>query len=810
MFKIQFTAGIISMVCLLGVASFIKAQQPASKGKFTLFFEKIYVHTDRDYYLAGDDIWFKAYVSDGQTGLPATNSANAYIELISPQGGVLNREAIRISGGMGNGDYKLNEALPAGRYQLRAYTNWMRNFGNMFFFTKDLYISAAPATAEGKAGTAGKAVAATGNTSKPVTADNRLLVFPEGGALVTGVNSRIAFKAEDAAGKGVAVKGTVVASSGKTVATVQTTYLGMGNFTLLPEEGVTYRLQAQYSNGQTVSVDLPQPLPQGLALQVTERDTAFEVGIATNAATLLSQGPMRVTVAGKHGGKFYFEDTLTLHTNRAVMLVPKQLFPEGIAAITLYDALLRPHCERLVYVNKNKAAALTLATDKTTYSPGEEVKLTVNTTEADGTVAKAHLSVAVIDAGLVPQAEGDIVSYLRLQSELRGDIEKPGAYFDRSNVKRSEQLDLLLSTQGWRDFLWRRVKDTSIVLRYLPEPGITLSGQVKNILSGRPIAGANITLTASEARGNKIYFTKTDSAGAYFLDGLPLYGSQPVRLTARDSKGNKGGMLLLDSVFGRPAPVLPLPAFSTVLPDTAAMVKVFTTEGQKRLQVLRKQQEAETHELEGVTVKNTPKTTMLTDGAYVSFGGPDSTFRITNADYKDYETLENFIIHRMPGATTDAESQGVYFLSNGQRLRPRFKVNNTEDVFERLDYYTLPMNVIEQVTIRHMLSSMMADTWIIYLTLKPEAFERKQFDLLNTTITGYYEAREFFVPRPQLNNKKADLRTTLLWKPDTHTGEGKTTVTFYNADSKTTVRVVVEGVTENGTPVAGVVNYNIK
>ncbi len=109
-----------------------------------------------------------------------------------------------------------------------------------------------------------------------------------------------------------------------------------------------------------------------------------------------------------------------------------------------------------------------------------------------------------------------------------------------------------------------------------------------------------------------------------------------------------------------------------------------------------------------------------------------------------------------------------------------------------------------------MLSSMMTDAWFIYLTLKPEAYQRKELDLLNTTITGYYEAREFFVPRPQLNNKKADVRTTLFWKPDLSTGPGPARVSFYNADSKTTIRIVVEGVTEKGSPVSGVVNYPVK
>lgn len=807
MFTIHPVRAILCSSAIVFYAFSANAQQKPAR-KFTLFFEKVYVHTDRDYYTAGEDVWFKAYVTDAQTNLPAPNSSNVYAELLSPQGIVIDREILHIQNGGAPGDFKLDEALPAGRYHLRAYTNWMRNFGNMFFFTKDLYIGRsikedAAAKSVGQPATAGAAAA--------VQADRRILFFPEGGSLVAGVKSRIAFKAEDAGGKGIALKGTILAADGKAVAEAETTHLGMGSFELQPQPGISYTFQAKLPDGKTVTAGLPEPLQQGLAMKVTEKDTVLEVEICTSQATLQAAGPVHVTLGGKHAGKFYFEDTLTLTQPQGLIRVPVRAFPEGVAAFTLYDAQLRPQCERLAYISKEEGkVTLQLKTDKPEYTPSEQAALFFSCNSADGSTVKAQLSVAVVDAGITPVPAENIITWLQLQSELRGEIEQPFLYFNKDNPHRKEQLDLLLRTQGWRDFVWRRVKDTSIVLRYLPEPGITLSGHVKQAIGGKPLAKMNITLMANEAKGDKIYFTETDSSGAWFMDGLPLYGSQQIRITSRTATGKSGGMLTLDSVIHASEPVPLLPVYTPLLPDTAALVKLFTGESQKRLTLLRKQQEQETRELEGVVVKNNTQTATFRDGAYVSFGGPDSTFRITAADFKDYEILENFILHRMPGAVSSADTQGVFFLSNGQRIRPRFKVDNVEDVFERLDFYSLPMNVIEQVTIRHMLSATMTDAWFVYLTLKPEAYQRRHPDLLNANISGYYEAREFYVPRPGLNRLPEIPRTTIFWKPDVAVEAGKTSVQYYNPGSKTSVRVVAEGITDKGVPVAGVFSYHIK
>ena len=104
------------------------------------FVEKVYLHTDRTYYFPGDDIWFKAYLIDAADRLFCGNSKNLHVELISPSSKIIDSRIIRLDGGLGNGDFKLADDLKSGRYRLRAYTNYMRNFSDQLFFSKEIFI----------------------------------------------------------------------------------------------------------------------------------------------------------------------------------------------------------------------------------------------------------------------------------------------------------------------------------------------------------------------------------------------------------------------------------------------------------------------------------------------------------------------------------------------------------------------------------------------------------------------------------------------------------------------------------------------
>ena len=102
--------------------------------------EKIYVQTDKPYYVSGEKIWFCAHVVDAAEHIPITVSRYVYVELIDPLNTVLVRQKIRHDSISYSGHLQIPENVPEGIYELRAYTRYMEGFGEDYFFGKTVTI----------------------------------------------------------------------------------------------------------------------------------------------------------------------------------------------------------------------------------------------------------------------------------------------------------------------------------------------------------------------------------------------------------------------------------------------------------------------------------------------------------------------------------------------------------------------------------------------------------------------------------------------------------------------------------------------
>jgi len=812
------------LIALLFTTGRVLAQGATS---FPVFFEKTYLHTDRNFYTAGEDIWFKAYLVNAQTGIRTNTSANLYVELISPSAEVVARETLHLENGLANGDFKIPANAGAGKFRLRAYTNWMKNFGDQFFFEKTLEIVADPSvkTIKPKDEPVMLATAVTTTT----VGTNHLYFFPESGAMVAGLPCMVAFKATDTYGKGIPVKGKITAANGDSVAAFETSHAGLGNFTFTPMPGNTYKAVGKYYGMEIFNQALPAALNSGFTLHITEtRDTVYTAIIRADPATASRAAGHPLKVIVRHTGKIQVKDSVVLSGQAVTLNIAKSALQEGINAITLYDEQQRPQCERLVYVQSSKPVTITLSTSEGSYTTQQKTTIAMSLTDAQNQPVQARLSLAATDANLVPAANSHIVAYMMLQSELHGEVENPIQYFDVANAKRFQQMDLLLQTQGWREFLWRRLVDSGFAIKNLPEPGITISGRVEKKFGKSGLKDMNITLFAGNSRGDKIYFTKTDAQGRYFLDGLPLYGTQDIRLTARSSENKKEGMLLMDTVFGKPYPIKPV---INIIYDTSALHKNFWRNALAQNKLMQTQQDRDEHQLQNVTVTGSNKPVIrLADGG-LKYGHADSLFTIVGDDAK-YETLSWFIIQRYPGAATDAEHDGFFFYGDGNRkIFPHWVIDGREDRSmesspfadvetgtiedrgERVDYNNIPINKVKKLYIVPMIGTNGALTYTVHLSLLPGALETSDLTLINTTISGYYEARKYFVPNFTSVNgfSRSDLRSTIFWAPDVKTNaDGKAIITYKNSDAKTTILVSVEGITDKGTPIAGLIKYEVK
>ena len=771
-----------------------------------LFFEKVYLQTDRSYYSTGEDVWFSAFLVNGKSTSLTSSSANLYVELISADSKILDKKTILLNKGLGHGDFKLIDSIPTGWYNIRAYTNWMRNFANEFVFQKSIYITnnlkenATYATRN-----ADKKAAGIAESKQQKT----IAFFPEGGALVEGINSLVAFKTNDDLGNGLKASGTVISSRGDTVTSFQSTEAGLGLFTFIPKANETYKVTGFYGK-EKFSAALPQILKKGFALHITSDSLNIKAAISANDPMFKEMNGKSLSIIIKQAGETIYSGKANMIKPTIAVSILKKGFNSGIAVITLVDDLGKPHCERLLFIEGEKRVNYTIVPNKTVYKSHEKVVLNVKATDIFGLPVKTNFSLGVVD-GLIPDDGGNITSYLLLQSEIKGEIKNPDQYFDVKNPSRLKQLDLLLLTQGWRNYLWRRLADTTINVKYLPEPGLSIKGFVREKVGSNPLPNMNITLFGSGFNGNKLFTTKTDQNGTYSVDGLKWYGNQSIKISSQDEKGKKGGWLQVDSI-AKPLSV----TFKNGLQNLA---KNIDAEISKRIDYNRSYKFGDSITLNDVNIKlqQEAKKVVLFDQTVMTFGYPEQVFDITSADYS-FNGLEHFLLTKAQGAyplddADSASSEGIVFISNGKKIRPRIRINNREElVGDRLDYYSLTMDKITQVKIQHLVDNENKDVFLVSLNLKNDALGATNLHLLNLNLTGYYTARDFYSPNysnPTTKNK--DLRTTIFWAPKLETNtKGETNVVFYNGDNKGTFQIKTDGITEKGSAVAAKSTYVVQ
>lgn len=110
--------------------------------------EKVYLHFDKPQYAVGEDIWFKAYITNAVSHLPTKVSWNLYVELVNDKKEILDSLTLFIENGVAHGNISLSRDLKSGSYRVRAYTEWMRNNDDDFFYKKDFKI-VTPSSGEG-------------------------------------------------------------------------------------------------------------------------------------------------------------------------------------------------------------------------------------------------------------------------------------------------------------------------------------------------------------------------------------------------------------------------------------------------------------------------------------------------------------------------------------------------------------------------------------------------------------------------------------------------------------------------------------
>ncbi|APA00347.1 Plug domain-containing protein [Flavobacterium commune] len=812
---------IFSFLCLVLTSVFLQAQDKNT----TLDVEKVYLHTDRPTYFLGEDLWYKAYNVKASNNLLFDNSNILYVELISSDSKIIARNKTNLEMGLGHGDFQLQDSLDVkpGKYQLRAYTNWNRNFGDDFVFKKEIEIIDVFETDSSKEI---KSDLSSKSSAKIIEKQNTLKVdfFPEGGSLIENVSSVVGFKAVDTTGKPIEIKGEIYDSDNELVTSFQSVHDGMGKLQMLPIEGKSYYAKIKNLNGEELQVKLPKVLQQGYILSFRNFKGRNILTISTNETTLQQNPNAVLTVVCKAKGISYLETTQILTETTLSFELPKDKALGGISQITIFDNSNKPQSERLVYFEKEQDLDVQIATDKTTYQPDEKVTLNVSSKTKEGAAKSASFSLSVTDTNGVEDAnlDSNICSYFLMESDIKGKIYHPGYYFEAKNPKRLEHLDNLLLTQGWRDFVWKTLPTPKTEFKV--EKGITISGRVKQLFADKPLVNNNLTLALMSKKNRNIFNTNTDSIGHFEFKNLMFSGKTNMYLNTRDEKGKFRGEIVLDSIEQDPITVLfkkePINLNETTNSVAENVYKKFIAYGVKRENVLKE-----------VVIKAKNKFIRP-----VFYGAVDYSY-IADKNTKTLATIYD-VLDKVPGilvvdraiSVIGARLMGVGVRDEtpeGEPIpdkSPLILIDGSPMIDSSQLDWILPTDV-EKIDVIQ--SSIVKDLFILEKETDGSVIsiftngkrgnkpKKDPFQSIKQELEGFYTARVFYSQDPEKLDlelyKKASVRNTIYWNPYVHPDKtGNASVNYFNTKVETKVKVTLEGITSNGIPVVKNLYYDIK
>jgi hypothetical protein len=739
--------------------------------------EKIYLQTDKSFYLAGEIIWFKSYTVDASEHHPLDLSKIAYVEILNSEGKPVLQGKIALQNGIGTGSFFIPLSLPSGAYKIRAYTNWMKNNGPDFFFDKDIMIV--------------NALKKSSDSLHIKKASYDIQFFPEGGNLVDGIPSVIGFKVVDENGRGINTEGDIIDQNQKTVAHFQSQAFGMGRFNLTASASDQYRAYVKVGPNQLTVVDFPNVYRKGFTLKAESDSSTITVTVASNYEG--ENLPVYLLVHTR--GQVKFTQMLTLVNGKASTQIKKTLLGEGISSITLFNNLKKPICERLLF-RMPSSLEMTAQAELDEYQNRKKVTVNIRVNSNVTDTLKANLCISVFRVDSLQSDEAyDIRSWFYLGSDIKGNIESPEYYFTHPGEKTETALDNLMLTQGWRRFKWEDVVQNILPeFEYIPEwTGHVVNGRITDRVSGLPVENLT-TYLAGPGPKSQLAGSISNKKGQILFDMSHLLGSN-VLVLQTENKNDSTYRMEIANPFSEKITTHIFPVFK-LSPSSRNEIQLYSVGTQVQNAYL----------LENLIRFKAP---VFADSTSF-YGEPDKKFFLD--DYTRFNSMEEVVREYITGVSVHKRQGKFYFrmMDDQQKLffdQDPLIVLDGVPIFDATEVMAIdPLRIkkIEIVNRKYFMGSLVASGIFALYSYNNDL---AGVQLTNRALILEYEGlqlqREFYSPRynteTTASKRMPDFRNVLVWDPNILVGSNhEAQVNFYTSDRKGRYMGIVEGMDPGG------------
>lgn len=741
--------------------------------------EKVYLHIDRSFYLTGETMWFKVYLLDASLHKLDGLSKVVYVEVVDANDRAVVQAKVEMKDGLGSGNLFLPATLNSAQYKLRAYTSLMRNYPPEFYFH-----------------TIFKLVNPFIKPSEPISISQKFEAhfFPEGGNLVLGLKSKVAFQVTDQTGKGIACKGAVLNAANDTIVKFMPLKFGIGYFYFTPRAREEYYAVISDERGSKGKFNLPAIKEKGFVIAMQEKENQLEVKVSRQTTELNHSALYMLVhtrnIISKAEVKF-FQDPVEVNFQ-----IDKSKLGDGISHILIFDENLQPVCERLLFKRPTLRLNPEIQTDSKVYEKRGSVKLSI------GSKLPANISIAVYksDSLLQPWKNG-IAEYVMLSSDLKGTIEFPEYYFTENDPIAAEAADNLMLTHGWRRFTWDDVIKPKTP-DYLPEyRNHVIKGIVRHP-SGEP-ASYIITYLSSPSKSVSLNVARSNSKGEVAFQTKNLYDTRPIIIQTNPKKDSIYSVELTDP-FSHQFTNDPLPIL-----ESSPMVRKQLLERSIDMQVTdiyRGGTSIAQVAIDSTSFYGKPYGTYLLDD-YTRFPIMEEVFREYVKNVMVRKTKDNFHLY-----VSDMVNR-IIFDTDPLILFDGVPVFDTDKL---MALSPLKIRKIEVFDRKYFLG-IMAFPGVVSCSTYQGDLAGFEIDGKKVAIDyeGLQRQTEYYSPKypdqAHRESRMPDNRSLLFWKASVNvSSSAPAQIEFFTSDKSGNYQVVVEGISTEGIPGSATYGFEVK
>ena len=765
--------------------------------------EKIFVQTNKNIFVAGEELWFKAWIVNSLSHKYFSHSKTLFVDLVNEKDIAVAQLLLNIPSQKTEGLIKLSDSLREGYYWLRLYTATIQKYDTNSVLVSPIYV------ANKKFPSTLLATPIEQKVKLISTKTPSLLFYPEGGEIIAGTNTTIAIKAVDEYGNPIQLEGYIndnIDSSALTWFKTDST-TGLGKISFFVSKSKNYAANFKW---EKQLIKAPLPLINYYASQISIKEqTPTTLKVVVSQGDSLYQKGKQSYLLGINKDSLCFA---SVGVDMYELNIPTSYFPAGISKLLLFNEAQEVVSERTIYITKPKEEFF-ISTDKENYLTRDKVVLTLYKGDSVLHPNFTALSVSVNDNNTVKEPTA-------LINNQTTTLLEP--------TKNYDVLELLSQPMIFKGKNYsKQAIANKIVIKQSALPVDTLFSTIKGrIVNRKKLPSANRIVTIYTNKVFYLFDTDTTNAKGEFEFTIPPYlDSVAFTLQVSNLKGTKLDEKIVIDVSS------PFPKFSTPL----SLKYKFPIEDLDYISNLRNTNFKDIYRgtgkewLQSVIVKSSIKSNSYNTSKRVSLFSQIMTGEaIQNINRTDASNAFLMIpgLHLRGGylnlgALTSfgasAKDEPLLIVDGVMLAGGNGPQSNVEDLYMNLqsspvmaEIAKISPDIIDFVEVLKgpeaaYYGTMSSNGVILINTQRRSNFSShyEQYGTLVYSPASYHLAPLFNTPDySNLDIKKAsfnDNRSTLYWNGHLYTSsKGKAQVEFYTGDVNTNYTISITGITETG------------